>query len=47
MNESMDVLSAIALALLTVLTAAAIARFLVWRDGLRPRGGRRRDRGRF
>lgn len=47
MNESMDVLSAIALALLTLLTAAAIARFLVWRDGLRPRAGRRQDRERF
>lgn len=46
MTESIGIVSAIALALLTVLAAWAIARFLVWRDGLRPHAGGRRGQER-
>ena len=43
MNESIDVVSAIALALVLPVAAGALARFLLWRDGLRPQAERGRD----
>jgi hypothetical protein len=43
MNESIDVVSAIALALMIPVAAWAIVRFLLWRDGLRPQAERGRN----
>ena len=43
MNESIEVVSAIALALVLPVAAWAIVRFLLWRDGLRPQAERGRD----
>lgn len=37
MNESIGVVSAVGVLTLTMLVAAALTRFLVWRDGLRSR----------
>jgi hypothetical protein len=37
-NGSLDVVSAIVVALVTVLAAGALARLLLWRDTLRPEG---------
>jgi hypothetical protein len=46
MNEPIDVVSAIALALMLPALAAAIVRFLLWRDSLRPHAdpGREHER---
>jgi hypothetical protein len=43
MNESIDVVSAIALALMLPIAAGAIARFLLRRDGLLPQAERGRE----
>ncbi len=46
MNESIGFVSAVGVLALTMLAAAALARFLIWRDGLRARpfGPRRESR---